>query len=196
MSTRGRSSNRTPGARRRRGPSDENGLARSAQIGSVKTFTPSTCSSIVEWFTNVARNSSPSTPEGGLEGSTSKTKRGDGSGRLVSFHRRASKNPCACGAFGLKKRRPSKCFGNGQPGLASFSTPPSVQFQRALNRVRGAGCLTCGGLAIRLSPPGHGHSTITRCPRVTPAGGSMIYPQNRCRLPKRRKRRLTGSWSP
>ena len=62
-------------------------------------------------------------------------KRDDGAGLLVSFQRNASRNPGACGASGLKKRFPSKCFGketlvsvrespvlfpHGRGGLANF----------------------------------------------------------------------------
>ena len=57
--------------------------------------------STVEWFTRVVRSSLPSTWRGGMDGSTSETNLGDGSGRLVSFHRKTSSNPRACGASGL-----------------------------------------------------------------------------------------------
>ena len=40
-------------------------------------------------------NTGPFTPGGGFDGSTSKTKLGDGSGRLVSFHRKVSRRPRA-----------------------------------------------------------------------------------------------------
>jgi hypothetical protein len=49
----------------------------------------------VEWLTSVTRSSLPATRDGGFDGSTSATKRADGSGRLVSFHRKTSKKPRA-----------------------------------------------------------------------------------------------------
>src|SRR6266446_9697122 len=110
---RGRSSHRTPTGRRRRGPIEVNGLARTDQIGSVRMLIPLCWSSRVEWLISVTRSPLPSTREGGFDGSTSETKRADCSGRLVSFHRRASRKPRAWGASGLKKRFPSKCLGNG-----------------------------------------------------------------------------------
>ena len=74
-------------------------------------------------------------PAGGFVCSTSATRRGDGSGRLVSFHRRASRKPRTCGASGLKKRLPSKCFGNsgvpsssGEPVWASFNKLSAYNF--------------------------------------------------------------------
>ena len=105
---RGRSCHRTPGSRWRRGPIEVNGLARFDQIGSVKTWIPLCWSSSVEWLTIVTSSSRPSTRSGGLDGSTSEIKRGEGSIRLVSFHRRRSRKPRVCGAPGLKKRLPSK----------------------------------------------------------------------------------------
>src|SRR5580704_13078022 len=48
---------------------------------------------------------------GGTDSSTSEMKLGDGSGRLVSFHRRTSRSPGAREASGLWKRFPSNCFG-------------------------------------------------------------------------------------
>src|SRR5258708_1432677 len=74
---------------------------------------PLCCSSTVEWLISVTRSSLPSTEDGGFDGSTSETKRADNSGRLVSFHRKASRKPRTWGASGLKKRFPSKCAGNG-----------------------------------------------------------------------------------
>lgn len=67
----------------------------------------------MEWLISVTRSWLPSTEDGGFDCSTSKTKRADGFGRLVSFHRKTSRKPRAEEAFGLKKRFPSKCLGNG-----------------------------------------------------------------------------------
>ena len=92
---RGTSPHCTPGARRRRGPIDENGLARSDQIGSVKMWAPLCCISSVEWLINVTRNWPSSTHDGGCDGMTSETNGADLSGRLVNFHRRTSTNPRA-----------------------------------------------------------------------------------------------------
>ena len=97
----------------RRGPIEVMGLARSDQMGSVKMLIPLCWSNSVEWLISVTRSSLPSTQGGGFDGSMSETKRADGSGRLVSFHRRTSRKPWASGASGLKKRFPSKCVGNG-----------------------------------------------------------------------------------
>ena len=113
MSIRGRFSHRTPGALRRRGPIAASGLARSDQIGSVNMCELLCWSSTVEWLISVTRNWFSSTQDGGFDCSTSETKRADGSGRLVSFHRKTSRKPRAGEAFGLKKRFPSKCLGNG-----------------------------------------------------------------------------------
>src|SRR5665213_1045951 len=84
-------------------------------------FEPRCCNRTVAWFTSVIRRSSPSTVLGGTVCSTSSIKRGDGCGRLVSFHRRRSRKPRAPGAPGLKKRAPSKCFGT--KGGSEISTP-------------------------------------------------------------------------
>ena len=92
---RGRSSQRTPGFRRRRGPAQVNGLVRSDQIGSVKMFEPRRWSSSVEWLISVTRSWFPSTEAGGLDGFTSSTKRGEGSGRVVNFQRTRSRKPRA-----------------------------------------------------------------------------------------------------
>ena len=92
---RGRSSHRTPAFLWRRGPIEASGLARSDQIGSVKIWESLCWSSNVEWLTSVTRSSLPATRDGGFDGSTSATKRADGSGRLVSFHRKTSKKPRA-----------------------------------------------------------------------------------------------------
>lgn len=81
-------------------------------------------SSTVEWFTRVARNSPPSTRRGGIDCLISETNAGDGSMRLVAFHRKTSSHPSACGASGLKKRLPSKCFGNCGSLLAARTTHP------------------------------------------------------------------------
>ena len=54
---RGRSSHRTPGFRKRRGPIQVSGLARSDQIGSVRILIPLCWSSSVEWLTSVIRSS-------------------------------------------------------------------------------------------------------------------------------------------
>src|SRR5256884_7355730 len=60
-------------------------------------------------YTTLFRSSAlPFTRGGGWDGSTSGMKLGDGSGRLVSFHRMTSPKPGTCGASGLKKRLPSK----------------------------------------------------------------------------------------
>ncbi len=61
----GRSSNLRPGARCRRGPKCENGLARSDQCGSHKMLMPSIWISTVEWPTNVTRSSPRKTRLGG-----------------------------------------------------------------------------------------------------------------------------------
>jgi len=90
---RGRSSHRTPGCLRRRGPIDESGLARSDQMGSVKIWEFPCWSSSEEWLISVTSSASFSTRDGGFDGSTSATKRGDGSGRVVSFHRTTSRKP-------------------------------------------------------------------------------------------------------
>ena len=111
---RGRSSHRTPGSRRRRGPIHENGLARSDHMGSVRILIPPCCSSTVAWLINVTRNCWPSTHAGGFEGTTSAIKRGDFSGRLLSFHRRTPEKLPAWEPPGLKNRLPSKCCGNGE----------------------------------------------------------------------------------
>ena len=71
------------------------GLARSDQIGSVNMLEPLCWSSTVEWLISVTRSSLPCTEDGGFDGSTSETKRADGFGRLVSFHRKASRKPRA-----------------------------------------------------------------------------------------------------
>ena len=113
MSILGRSSQRTPGSLRRRGPTMASGPARSDQIGSVKMWEPLCWSRTVEWLIMVTRSWSPSTRDGGLDGSTSETNRADGSGRLVSFHRKTSRKPRAEEALESKKRFPSKCLGNG-----------------------------------------------------------------------------------
>src|ERR1700689_4548289 len=95
--------------------------------------------STVAWLISVMRSSPPSTPEGGFVCSTSATKRGDGSGRLASFHRRRSRKPRTCGASGLKKRFPSKCFGNGgapspsgDPVLVAFNKLPEYNLRNPL----------------------------------------------------------------
>src|SRR5258708_23210427 len=82
------------------------------------------------------RSSLPSTTAGGFVCVTSSTKRGDRSGRLESFHRRRSRKPRTCDAPGLKKRFPSKCFGNGgvsssiwEQGLASFHKLSTYDFR-------------------------------------------------------------------
>ena len=90
---RGRSSNRTPGFLRRRGPAQLTGLARSDQIGSVKMFSPYCWSSRVEWLISVTCSRFPSMEDGGFDCSTSEKKRADDAGRVVSFHRSASRRP-------------------------------------------------------------------------------------------------------
>src|ERR1039457_2617574 len=74
---------------------------------------PGCWSSTVEWLISVTRSWFSATQAGGFDGSTSATKRADGSGRLVSFHRKTSRKPRAEEAPELKKRFPSKCLGNG-----------------------------------------------------------------------------------
>jgi hypothetical protein len=125
---RGRSSHCTPGFLRRRGPIQATGLARSDQIGSVKMFDPLCWSSNVEWLIKVTRSSLPSTREGGFDGVTSETKCAHFSGRLVSFHFNALRNPRAWGAPGLKKRFPSKCRGKG--GATGLILPESSLYTR------------------------------------------------------------------
>jgi len=49
----GRSSNGSPGGDTRLGPANESGLARFDQLGSVRTFTPSSWTSRVAWPTHV-----------------------------------------------------------------------------------------------------------------------------------------------
>src|SRR5580698_6984099 len=96
----GRSSHATPGILCRRGPIHDKGLVRSDHIGSVKMLHSRCCSSTVERFTKVTRRPFSTWP-GGTDGSTSETKLGHGSGRLVSLHRTTLRTPGTCRAFGL-----------------------------------------------------------------------------------------------
>src|SRR5579872_524202 len=181
---RGRSSQRTPGYLRRRGPIQATGLARSDQIGSVRRLDPACWSRTVEWLISVTRNSAPSTLDGGLVGSTSEIKGGDGSGRLVSFHRNTSSQPRGSAPPALKKRFPSKCLGNGGRasactnliysqlggGFAWHSEPASTYFHvvRASasashpRRSRSGGTLDRYGLMSRIGVPSSMSTPRTR----------------------------------
>ena len=79
--------------------------------------------------------------------STSATKLGDGSGPAGELPSQEPRKPRTCGASGLKKRFPSKCFGNGgappasgESVLASFTEFPEYRIRIHRQSVLKTGC--------------------------------------------------------
>src|SRR5437879_6476530 len=121
----GRSENRMPGGRWRRGPANETGETRSDQTGSVRMFKPSVWMRTVEWLMKVTRVFPAFTRSGGRGPGGVLVKGSHGPRSRFVIQRRKSEKLWWIGSI-ERKRFPSKCGPAGPRQRGAENAQPAA----------------------------------------------------------------------